>query len=112
MGAFAYCEEEDTYAARHFADEVPPEVKAERLDRLMSLQEEISAELQQAKVGSTLRVVIDREEPDWYVGRSQFDSPEVDPEVLVAKTRPLSSGQMLDVLVTAAHPFELEATPL
>lgn len=112
MGAFAYCEEEDTYAARHFADEVPAEVKAERLDRLMSLQEEISAELQQAKVGTRLRVVIDREEPDWYVGRSEFDSPEVDPEVLVAKTRPLSRGEMLDVLVTAAHPFELEATPI
>lgn len=112
LGAFAYCEEDDTYAARHLTDNVPPEVKAERLDRLMSLQEEISAEIQEAKVGSTLTVVIDREEADRYVGRSEYDSPEVDPEVLVAKTRPLSPGDRLRVRVDAAYPFELEATPL
>ena len=112
MGAFAYCEEDDTYAARNYTDSIPADIKARRLDRLMSLQEEISAEIQQTKVGRTLRVVIDREEPEWYVGRSEFDSPEVDPEVLVAKTRPLTRGEMLDVRVTAAYPFELEATPL
>ncbi|MDE6377642.1 MAG: 30S ribosomal protein S12 methylthiotransferase RimO, partial [Duncaniella sp.] len=74
--------------------------------------EEISAELQQSKVGSILTVVIDREEPDRYIGRTEFDSPEVDPEVLVAKTRPLRPGERLEVRVDAAYPFELEATPL
>lgn len=112
MGAFAYCEEEDTYAARHFPDDIPQEVKNTRLDRLMALQEEISLELQQQKVGRLIRVVIDREEPDYYIGRSEFDSPEVDPEVLVKKTRTLSRGQYLDVEVISALPFELIATPV
>lgn len=107
MGAFAYCEEEDTYAARHYADEIPHEVKQQRLDSLMALQEEISASVQQQKVGQTLRVIIDREEPDHYVGRTEFDSPEVDPEVLVAKTRPLRRGQFYNVKITSALPFEL-----
>ncbi|MDE6079185.1 MAG: 30S ribosomal protein S12 methylthiotransferase RimO [Duncaniella sp.] len=107
MGAFAYCEEEDTYAARHFEDAVPPEVKQARLDRLMELQEEISDLLQQQKVGTTQRVIIDREDGDYYVGRTQFDSPEVDPEVLVSKEVPLTRGQFVDVLITSAMPFEL-----
>ncbi len=112
MGAFAYCEEEDTYAARHLPDDIPQEVKNARLDRLMALQEEISLELQQKKIGQTLRVVIDREEPDYFVGRTEYDSPEVDPEVLVAKSRPLSRGEYVDVRVTDALPFELIATPV
>ena len=107
MGAFAYCEEEDTYAARHFEDAVPAEVKQARLDRLMELQEEISDRLQQQKVGTTQRVIIDREDGDYYVGRTQFDSPEVDPEVLVSKEVPLTRGQFVDVLITSAMPFEL-----
>lgn len=111
MGAFAYCEEDDTYAARHFKDEVPEEVKQERLARLMALQEEISQEIQDSKTGSVQRVIIDREEPDNYVGRTQFDSPEVDPEVLVAKTRQLKRGDMIDVKITAAYPFELAGEP-
>lgn len=112
LGAFAYCEEDDTYAARHYADEVPQQVKEERLGRLMALQEEISAEIQAAKAGSRLKVIIDREEPEWYVGRTEFDSPEVDPEVLVAKTCPMSPGDMVDVRITASYPFELEAVPI
>lgn len=107
MGAFTYCEEEDTYAARHFEDAVPSEVKQARLDRLMELQEEISDRLQQQKVGTTQRVIIDREDGDYYVGRTQFDSPEVDPEVLVSKEVPLTRGQFVDVLITSAMPFEL-----
>lgn len=112
MGAFAYCEEEDTFAARNLDDSVPLEVKQERLDRLMSLQEQISLEIQEEKVGKTLRVVIDREEPDYYVGRTEFDSPEVDPEVLVEKTRSLARGEYVDVTISSALPFELIAKPV
>lgn len=109
MGAFAYCEEEDTAAARSLADTVSADVKQRRLDELMALQEEISAEIQQQKVGQTLRVVIDREEEEFYVGRSEFDSPEVDPEVLVEKTVPLRPGSFVEVRVLKALPFELIA---
>lgn len=107
MGAFAYCEEEDTYAAKHFSDAVPPEIKQQRLDRLMALQEEISLELQQQKIGSVLDVIIDREEDEFYVGRTQWDSPEVDPEVLVRKTRKLAIGEFYPVRILEALPFEL-----
>ncbi len=111
MGAFAYCEEDDTYAARTFNDDIPQEVKNDRLARLMGLQESIALELNQAKVGQTIEVVVDSEEDDYYVGRSQYDSPEVDPEVLIKKTRPLNIGQWLNVTITDALPFELIATP-
>lgn len=107
MGAFAYCEEDDTWAARHLDDTIPQEVKQERLERLMDLQEEISAQLQQQKVGRVMRVMIDREEPEHYVGRTEFDSPEVDPEVLVAKTHKLERGKFYDVKIESALPFEL-----
>lgn len=107
MGAFAYCEEEGTYAARHYADSVAQEVKQSRLDALMELQEEISADIQQSKVGSTLKVIIDREESDHFVGRTEWDSPEVDPEVLVAKTPGIVSGEFCNVRITEAMPFEL-----
>ncbi|MDE6509978.1 MAG: 30S ribosomal protein S12 methylthiotransferase RimO [Muribaculaceae bacterium] len=111
MGAFAYCEEEDTYAARNFKDLIPQEEKQRRLDALMALQEKISLEQQEAKVGKTLRVMIDREESEFYVGRTQWDSPEVDPEVLVRKTMPLKPGVFADVTVESAMPFELIAVP-
>ncbi|MDE7369833.1 MAG: 30S ribosomal protein S12 methylthiotransferase RimO [Muribaculaceae bacterium] len=109
MGAFAYCEEEGTYGAEHFKDSIPEEVKQERLDRLMNLQQEISLELQEAKIGQTFSVVIDREEDDYYIGRTEFDSPEVDPEVLISKTEKLTLGQYVDVKITGAMPFELTA---
>lgn len=109
MGAFAYCEEDDTYAAIHYDDSIPDEVKQARLDRLMALQEEISLELQQQKVGKTLRVIIDREEDSYYVGRTEWDSPEVDNEVLIKKSTPLTIGQFCDVTVVEAMPFELIA---
>ncbi|MDE7397087.1 MAG: 30S ribosomal protein S12 methylthiotransferase RimO [Muribaculum sp.] len=111
MGAFAYCEEDDTYAAKHLSDSIPEEVKQERLSRLMALQEEISFEHQQSKVGSTQHVIIDREDPEYYVGRTQWDSPEVDPEVLIAKEKPLTIGEFYDVTVTEALPFDLIARP-
>ena len=107
MGAFAYCEEEDTYAARHYDDSIPDSVKQQRLSRLMALQEEISAEIQDGKTGTVQRVIIDREEEDCYVGRTQYDSPEVDPEVLIEKTVSLRPGDFCNVKIKAAYPFEL-----
>lgn len=107
MGAFAYCEEEDTPAAKLHADNVSQSVKQYRLDKLMALQEQISLEIQQEKVGQVLRVMIDREEEEFFIGRTQWDSPEVDPEVLVKKDRRLAVGQWADVRITQALPFEL-----
>ncbi len=112
MGAFAYCEEEDTFGAKHFTDNIPQEEKQHRLDLLMAAQESISYELQQQKVGQILRVIIDREEADYYIGRSQYDSPEVDPEVLITKSVKLTVGDMYDVRITKALPFELLAIPV
>lgn len=112
MGAFAYCEEEDTYGAKNFTDDIPDDVKQSRLERLMAAQEEISLAGQEAKVGRTLRVIIDREEEEFYVGRTEFDSPEVDPEVLVSKNKPLNKGEFYNVRITSAMPFELMAEPI
>lgn len=109
MGAFAYCEEEDTFGAKNFTDDIPAEVKQSRLERLMAVQEEISLAIQEAKVGEVMRVVVDREEDEFYVGRTQFDSPEVDPEVLIKKTLPLKRGEFYNVRITSALPFELMA---
>ncbi len=109
MGAFTYCEEEDTYGAKNFKDDIPQEEKERRLDEIMILQEQISLEHNQEKVGKILEVVIDREETDYYVGRTQYDSPEVDPEVLIEKTQELEIGNFYDVKITQAMPFELIA---
>ena len=109
MGAFAYSEEEGTYSAGHYADDVPDEIKQRRLDALMSEQEEISLEVNRAKVGHNVRVIIDREEADYYVGRTEYESPEVDPEVLIEKTKPLVIGEFYDATITSAQPFELFA---
>ena len=107
MGAFAYSEEAGTWAAQHLSDDIPPEVKQDRLQQLMELQERISLDIQEHKVGQTLRVIIDREEDDYYIGRTQWDSPEVDPEVLVTKDKPLAVGTFAQVKITQAFPFEL-----
>jgi ribosomal protein S12 methylthiotransferase len=107
MGAFAYCEEDDTWAARNLPDNIAPDVKQERLDELMALQERISADIQESKVGNTLRVIIDREEADYYVGRTEWDSPEVDPEVLVEKTDKLKIGEFYSIHIDSSMPFEL-----
>ncbi|MGM9811396.1 MAG: 30S ribosomal protein S12 methylthiotransferase RimO [Muribaculaceae bacterium] len=109
MGAFAYSQEEGTYAAEHFADDIPAEVKQRRLDEIMELQEQISLEVNEAKVGSTMRVIIDSEDEEYYVGRTEFDSPEVDPEVLIAKNQPLKIGKFYDATITEALPYELIA---
>jgi ribosomal protein S12 methylthiotransferase len=108
MGAFAYSEEEGTYAARHYSDDVPAEVKQQRLDRLMAAQEEISLEVNEQKVGQTLRVMIDRHEGAYYIGRTEYDSPEVDPEVLIADDgTELTPGSFCNVKITRAEAYEL-----
>lgn len=110
MGAFAYSEEAGTYAARHYDDSIPQEVKDDRLQQIMDLQEGISQEIQDGKVGQTMRVIVDREDEDYYVGRTQYDSPEVDPEVLIGKDKPLKVGEFYNVTITEAMPFELMGT--
>jgi ribosomal protein S12 methylthiotransferase len=110
MGAFAYSEEEGTYSAEHYEDDVPDEVKQQRLDKLMRVQQHISAELEAEKVGSVMRVIIDRQEGGWYVGRTEFCSPEVDPEVLIPIDEQLAIGQFYDVRITDAEEFDLYAT--
>ena len=112
MGAFAYSHEVGTYAYKHYEDDVPEEVKQERLDALMRVQEKISAEINAAKIGQELKVIVDREEEDFYVGRTQFDSPEVDPEMLISKERPLELGQFYQVRVTDAQAFDLYGSVL
>ena len=107
MGAFAFSNEEGTYAYNHYKDDIPDEVKQRRLDKLMRIQEEIASEISQAKIGSTMQVIIDREEDDYYVGRTEFDSPEVDCEVLVVKTQPLKTGEFYDVRITDSENFDL-----
>ena len=110
MGAFAYSEEDGTYSAQHYEDDVPQEVKQQRLDKLMRVQQNISAEIEAAKIGQTLRVVIDRMEGDWYVGRTEFCSPEVDPEVLLPASEALKIGEFYEARITDAEEFDLYAT--
>ena len=108
MGAFAYSEEEGTYAALHHPDNVSPEVKQQRLDELMAIQAEVSGEINASKVGKTMKVIIDRQEGDYYVGRTEFDSPEVDPEVMIPKTeRRLRVGCFYQVLIKNFSDYEL-----
>ncbi len=107
MGAFAYCEEDDTYAAKNLSDIISQEVKNDRLDELMEIQEGISLELNESKIGTVQRVIIDRLEDAYYVGRTQYDSPEVDPEVLINSDTPLEIGKFYNVRIKEAMPFEL-----
>lgn len=107
MGAFAYSEEDGTYSCAHFKDDVPDDVKNRRLDELMALQQNISAEIEATKVGSVMKVIIDRKEGDYYVGRTEFCSPEVDPEVLVPTTRRLRIGSFYNVKIKSSEEFDL-----
>ena len=109
MGAFAYSEEEGTYSALHYQDNIPQEVKDARLSKLMRVQQAISADVQESKVGQTMRVIIDRQEGDYFVGRTEFDSPEVDPEVLIhADEGPaLPTGSFQWVRIDSADDFDL-----
>lgn len=108
MGAFAYSEEEGTYSAANYEDSIPQEVKEKRLDELMAIQQGISAELSAAKVGQIMKVIIDRIEGDYYIGRTEFDSPEVDPEVLIEKQdRELEIGCFYNVRILSSDDFDL-----
>lgn len=113
MGAFPYSEEEGTYSANHYQDDIPEETKQRRLDEIMAIQQEVSAELNMKKVGQVLPIIIDREEGDYYVGRTEFDSPEVDLEVLISKSEgTLEAGSFYHVQITDAAEFDLYATLL
>lgn len=109
MGAFAYSEEEGTYSALHYQDDIPQEVKDARLSKLMRVQQAISADVQESKVGQTMRVIIDRQEGDYFVGRTEFDSPEVDPEVLIHADEGLAlpTGSFQWVRIDCADDFDL-----
>lgn len=109
MGAFAYSEEEGTYSANHYEDDVPLEVKQKRLDQLMALQQDISAEIEAEKVGQEMKVIVDRKEGDYYIARSEFCSPEVDPEVLIKADKRLRVGQFYQVRITSSDEFDLYA---
>lgn len=113
MGAFAYSEEEGTYAAEHYEDDIPSEVKQHRLGELMAVQQDIAAELSAKKVGNKYKVIIDRIEGDYYIGRTEFDSPEVDPEVLIpCAEKQLSVGSFYEARVVSANDFDLYASVL
>ena len=108
MGAFAYSEEEGTFSAKEYEDDIPESIKQRRLDELMAIQQELSAELSHAKIGQTYKVIIDRKEGEYYIGRTQFDSPEVDPEVLIkSEEKRLFIGRFYHVQITDADDFDL-----
>lgn len=107
LGAFPYSHEEDTFCDKNYYDDVPASEKQERMDILMETQEKIALEINESKVGKTMKVIIDREDADYYVGRTEFDSPEVDGEVLIGKDVPLETGRFYDVKIHAALPFDL-----
>ncbi len=107
MGAFTYSEEDGTYGAAHYNDDISPEIKQQRLDQLMALQQEIATEVEANKVGETLLTIIDRKEGEYYVGRTEFCSPEVDPEVLISTDKKLKVGNFYEVEITNSDEFDL-----
>lgn len=113
MGAFAYSEEDGTYSEQHYEDDVPEDVKQTRLSKLMMIQQKISAELEEKRVGSIMKVIIDRKEGDYYVGRTEYSSPEVDPEVLIpVDEKPLVIGRFYDAKIVGSEEFDLYATTI
>ena len=107
MGAFTYSEEDGTFAAEQYKDDVPERVKQKRLDELMAVQQEIAEDIAAAKIGKTYNVIIDLQEGDYYIGRTEYSSPEVDPEVLIPATDELEIGRFYNVLITDATEFDL-----
>lgn len=107
MGAFPYSNEDGTYAYEKYEDDVPESVKQERMDVLMAAQERIALESNESKIGEVFRVIIDREDEDYYIGRTEYDSPEVDPEVLVSKNIELKIGEIYNISISGAAPFDL-----
>ena len=112
LGAFAYCEEEDTFAAKNFEDAIPDEVKQSRLEQLMAVQEEIATEVAASEIGKTLRVIIDEFDDNMqcWIGRTEFDSPEVDCNVFVSSENELEVGAIYDVEITGSEGFDLYGT--
>ncbi|WP_165020344.1 30S ribosomal protein S12 methylthiotransferase RimO [Dysgonomonas sp. ZJ279] len=109
MGAFPYSHEDGTYAYDNYKDSIPDAIKQERMDQLMALQERIALETNEQKIDKILKVIIDKEEEDYYIGRTEYDSPEVDPEVLINKDKSLTIGEFYNVKITGAQPFDLYA---
>ncbi len=107
LGGFVYSDEDGTYSNLHYQDNIPLEEKQRRLDELMAVQERIAREINEEKIGKTLKVIIDREEPDFYIGRTEFDSPEVDPEVLIKKEKGIFTGNFYPVKITGTQYFDL-----
>ncbi|MDR2475887.1 MAG: 30S ribosomal protein S12 methylthiotransferase RimO [Bacteroidales bacterium] len=107
LGAFVYSDEEGTYANTHYRDDVAAETKKSRLDELMALQETVAFEIARQKTGKTFKTIIDREEPDFYIGRTEFDSPEVDPEVLIEKTKKMTVGDFYQVKISGMNGFDM-----
>lgn len=112
MGVFAYSEEEGTFAALHYEDDISEEVKQERVDKLMELQMEISTELNAEKVGKTYKTIVDRQEGEFFIGRTEFDSPEVDCEVLIPVTEGLTIGKFYNVDIVDSDEYDLYGTTL
>ena len=113
LGAFYYSEEDGTYSATHYKDDVPQEIKQVRLDKLMRVQQNISLDFQNKQIGEEFVVVIDRKEGDWYIARSEYSSPDIDPEILIpVKEKKLQIGNYYNVRVTGAEEFDLYATCL
>ncbi|KAA6302144.1 MAG: Ribosomal protein S12 methylthiotransferase RimO [Candidatus Ordinivivax streblomastigis] len=110
LGGFPYSEEEGTYSALHYQDNVDEETKQRRMDDLMNAQETIAGEINESKVGQMLKVIIDREDPDYYIGRTEFDSPEVDPEVLIHKSEKLMEGNFYSVKIIGTQSYDLLGT--
>lgn len=113
LGVFPYSHEEDTHAFRNYKDDIPQEVKQERADAIMEVQEQISWEINQEKVGKEMKVIVDRKEEDYYVGRTEFDSPEVDPEVLIpVEGNDLKIGEFYNMKITDAESYDLFGKPV
>jgi len=111
LGVFPYSHEEDTYSYSEYDDEVPEDIKESRVAELMELQQEISTELNKSKVGQQVEVVIDRREGEFFIGRSEFDSPEVDQEILISTGFDLKTGSFYNILITESTEFDLFGVP-
>lgn len=112
LGVFAYSHEEGTYAGRNYMDEIPDHEKKKRVDEIMKIQQEISFELNQSQVGKVFKVIIDGRDGDFYTGRTEHDSPEVDHEVLIPANYKLATGEFYNIEITAAEEFDLYGKPV
>jgi ribosomal protein S12 methylthiotransferase len=112
LGAFIFSNEEGTYSYKHYKDDIDQEIKNRRMDELMAVQEQIAREIGESKIGQTLKVIIDREEADFYIGRTEYDSPEVDPEVLIEKNQVLVPGNFYPVKITGTQSFDLSGSAI